>query len=323
MKKRFLTVAPLLALCLSSCATNVHHNVGDYLVKSIEHTGDFNILQLTDTHLGDKDDLDVQFKFLDYLIKDAGNDIDLIVITGDLFSFTSKSNAKKFFTFLDGHDTPWTVVFGNHDEQCNFNIDWLTSELNTKYKNCLFKDIQDDDVQGNCNFYVNITHSGTIYEQLIFMDSNRYDYSGFKGYDYFHQDQIDWYSSVIDSAPADAKSLMFYHIPLPEVNDAWEKGTKLDTEGVKREPSCPPNKNTGFFKVIKEKGSTQGMFFGHDHINDFAVKYEGVVFSYGVKSTDRVYYDEDMLGYQVITLHDDVEHTFDIQRSFHTYAEVE
>ena len=62
------------------------------------------------------------------------------------------------------------------------------------------------------------------------------------------------------------------------------------------------------------------MFFGHDHINDFAAEYQGVTFSYGLKSTDRIYYDDDMLGYQTITIKDD--NSLDIQRHFHTYAEV-
>ena len=62
------------------------------------------------------------------------------------------------------------------------------------------------------------------------------------------------------------------------------------------------------------------MFFGHDHVNNFEALYEGVTFCYGIKSTNRIYYDEDMLGYQTITLKDD--HSFEINRSYHTYEEV-
>ena len=38
---------------------------------------------------------------------------------------------------------------------------------------------------------------------------------------------------------------MFYHIPLPEINAAWEEGTHID--GEKREASCPPDHDYGFF----------------------------------------------------------------------------
>ena len=62
------------------------------------------------------------------------------------------------------------------------------------------------------------------------------------------------------------------------------------------------------------------MFFGHDHINNFQVVYKGVTFCYGIKSTDRVYYDEDMLGGQVIVLKND--HSFTVEHIYHTYGEV-
>ena len=75
--------------------------------------------------------------------------------------------------------------------------------------------------------------------------------------------------------------------------------------GEKRENTCPPEYNSGFFDVIKEKGSTKAMFFGHDHINNFEVDYEGVKFCYGMKSTDRIYYADDMLGYKTIKIAND------------------
>ena len=95
--------------------------------------------------------------------------------------------------------------------------------------------------------------------------------------------------------------------------------SKSDMKGEKREACCPPDRDEGFFNVIKQSGTT-GMFFGHDHVNNFEALYEGVTFCYGIKSTNRIYYDEDMLGYQTITLKDD--HSFEINRSYHTYEEV-
>jgi hypothetical protein len=163
----------------------------------------------------------------------------------------------------------------------------------------------------------------TIHDQLILMDSNRYHFGSYNGYDYFKDNQIKWYSDLVDytkeqNGGAIVNSLMFYHIPLYEINDAYEKGEIK--YGEKRENTCPPDYNSGFFDVIKAKGSTKGMFFGHDHINNFEALYEGVTFCYGIKSTNRIYYDEDMLGYQTITLKDD--HSFEINRSYHTYEEV-
>lgn len=322
MKKSPLLLSAVSLLALTSCQTGVKHNINEYVFsKTVEYVSNFKIMQLTDTHLGDMDELDTHYKFLDLLITEANPNY--IVVTGDLFTFSSKTNAMRFFNFLDSYNTPWTVVFGNHDEQCFFSVDWMTEQLNKFGGNCYFKDIQDDNVHGNCNFAVNIMQGTSIFEQLIFIDSNRYDFSGFKGYDVIKTNQVKWYGDLVDYTKAQnsgttVESLMFYHIPVPEIDAAWENGT--NKQGEKREASCPPNKNTGLFKEVVDKGSTKGMFFGHDHLNDFDVDYQGVKFCYGLKSTDRIYCADDMLGYKLITLKDD--HSFDVTSVFHTYKEV-
>lgn len=326
MKKKLVPLFFTTTLLLTACGGK-SYSPNDYIVGSLEYKSNFKILQLTDLHMSDKDDQDLHYAFLDKLITEAKSDAhapDFMVITGDLFTFASRGTAEKLFKFLDSYNIPWTVVFGNHDEQTYFSVDWMTGYLNKFGSNCMFKDLQDDKVQGNCNFAVNLTNpDGTIHNQLIFMDSNRYYFGSYFGYDYFKQDQIDWYSDLVDYTKTQnnnnvANSLMFYHIPLFEINDAFEKGEVK--YGEKRENTCPPDYNSGFFDVIKTKGSTTSMFFGHDHINNFEADYEGVKFCYGIKSTNRIYYDEDMLGYQTITIKDD--NSLEIARSYHTYAEV-
>ena len=322
MKNRLCPLFFIAALSLTACGGK-SYSPKDYMLE-LEYTGYFKILQLTDTHIADKDDQDLHYAFLDLLIKDANkaNDLDFIVVTGDLFTFAGKATARRYCDFLDSYGIPWSVVFGNHDEQTYFSVDWWTNYLNNYGSNCYFKDIQDDDVAGNCNFAINLKKGGVVTDQLIMMDSNRYYFGDYMGYDYFKKSQIDWYSELVNQTTADnggvVNSLMFYHIPLPEVNDAYEKGEIR--YGEKREDCCPPDQDLGFFDVIKAKGSTSAMFFGHDHINNFEADYEGVKFCYGIKSTNRIYFDEDMLGYQTIEIKDD--HKVEIVRSYHTYGEV-
>lgn len=323
-KKHFLLLSSVFAMTLTGCS-NVKHDVKEYIL-SANYTQDYRILQLTDTHLGDKDNLEKHFEFMKLTIEESKPNF--IVVTGDLFTFASKSTAKRFFKFLDSFDVDWTVTFGNHDEQCYFSVDWLTGYLNNYGSHCKFIDIQDDDVQGNANFAINLMLGNDIFEQLIVMDSNRYYFGNYFGYDFFKQDQIDWYSSLVDYTTSlnhgeVVPSLMFYHIPLPEVNDAWDKaqsGEATLVYGKKGEKSCSPEINSGFYKVIKDKGSTKGMYFGHDHYNDFIVNYEGIDFGYGIKSTDRIYYDEEMMGGRTIVLHDD--HSITYENHYHTYKEV-
>ena len=325
MKNKHLLFLPLAALCLTSCATGVRHDVSEYVLKkTLQYHDDFKILQLTDLHMGDKDYQDIHYKFLDLTIRDA--DPDFIVITGDLFTVASRSTAKRMINFFNSKKIPWTVTFGNHDEQCYFSVDWLTSQLNSAGQYCYFKDIQDDDVSGNANFAINIMDGSTVFKQLIVMDSNRYCYGPkYVGYDYFKDNQIDWYKRLMNHNVNEyggiVNSLMFYHIPLPEINDAWDnRATAAYFEGEEREKTCPPDYNSGFFGVIKEQNSTQAMFFGHDHVNNFIVEYQGVIFAYGIKSTDRVYFDEDMMGGRVITLKND--QSLEFTAIYHTYEEV-
>ena len=324
MKNKRLLILPLVVLTVSSCAINVHHETNDYILTLKHEKEDLRILQLTDPHLSAKDDDEAHYAIMQKTIDKAG-EIDLIVVTGDLFTFASKETAKHFFNFLDSQGCPWTVTFGNHDEQCSFSIDWMTKTLNEWGNNCYFIDQQDDDVTGNCNFVINVMHGEDLFEQLFIMDSNRYYFGSSFGYDFFKQDQIDWYSRVVHDTTIQyglTDSLMFYHIPLPEVNDAWnaaQEDPSLLKHGSKGEKCCPPDINSGFFDVIDELNSTKGMYFGHDHVNDFAVTYRDVDFVYGVKSTNRIYFDEAKLGGLVINVKKD--HSLVYEQIFSTYEE--
>ena len=332
-RKNLFLFPSIIAMSLTACA-NVRHEISEYILE-LNYSNDYRILQLSDTHIGDKDNTQLHYDFMDLTIKEANPD--LIVITGDVFTFASKATAKEFFKFMDSHGVPWTLTLGNHDEQCYFSVDWLTRTLNEYGSHCVFKDIQDDDVQGNANFAINLMLGGHVFEQLIIMDSNRYYYGSYFGYDYFKDNQIEWYSRLVDYSKEQnggvlVPSLMFYHIPLPEVNDAWAAAEKNPllirpviankvVEPQQNEDPCNPEYNSEFFKVIKEKGSTKGMYFGHDHVNNYIVNYEGIDFGYGIKATDRVYYSETLLGGRVITLHAD--HSMTYQDYYHTYDELE
>ena len=331
MKKAFIIVIILfLAFSLTGCKGKTYP-ISEYMLE-LPYTDGFKILQLTDVHVAAKDDRARQYNFLKKVIDEAG--ADLIIITGDIFTFADRVTAKELFSFLDEFKTPWTLVFGNHDEQCYFSIEWLTGYLNSLTDStesyCIFKDIVDDDIFGNSNFVINLKDGDEIIEQLIFIDSNRYHYGSYIGYDYIKEDQIEWYSKVIDETTiVNGKltdSIMFYHIPIPEFNDAYDAaisgtdGAVLE-EGEKRENVCCPEINSGLFDKVLKKGSTKAMCVGHDHVNNYRVLYKGVYFVYGVNSTDRIYFDESLIGGQTITINRD--NTLNFHQIIKTYEDYE
>lgn len=326
-KKLLALALPLLGICLSSCSgSGAHHEASDYYVD-MEYKTDFKVLQLSDIHVTMTDDLDLHFKFIDLTINQAKPD--LIICTGDQFTFATRSVADKLFDFIDGHNIPWAVTFGNHDEQTYFSATLLSENLNTKYKNCKFHDILNDDVFGNANYCINLNKDGKVKHQLFVLDSNRYRYD-VMGYDNFHDDQIAWYERMVkDSTNKNGgtavPSFAFFHIPFEEYKVAWDLHKSGSSEvkyyyGENNEKVSCSKIESNMFEKMLELGSTKATFVGHDHVNNSDIEYKGIRLVYGVHSTNRVYAKETMMGGQVITIHDD--NRFDIERIYHTYEEV-
>lgn len=332
MKKRIIAglLAAIAAVLLCSCsgAGGQKAETADYVLK-MDYKDGFRILQLNDIHVGNKDDRQRQYDFIDLTISDA--DADLIVLCGDIFTFGDQETAKDLFGFIDSHGIPWTVTFGNHDEQCYFSIDWLTDFLNNYGSNCMFKDIQADDVFGSSNFAIDLMEDGKVKNQVIMIDSNRYNYGEYLGYDYIKQDQIDWYEKLVkytadENGGEVVPSVCFFHIPVPEFQDAWDAAQAGDPDaileyGEMNEGCSSPKYNSGFFDKVLELGSTKAICVAHDHVNNSRILYKGVYLSYGINSSDRIYRLDEMMGGQVVVLESDGSIGF--EPIYHTYGEVE
>lgn len=117
------------------------------------------------------------------------------------------------------------------------------------------------------------------------------------------------------------KSSMFFHIPLREYETAWMRyvnnGYKDDDEvkyilGEAKEPGmavCAGVNEDNLFETADALGSTQGMFTGHDHLNNFSIEYKGIRLTYGL-SIDYLAYlgigkKTDQRGGTVITYSQD------------------
>lgn len=152
--------------------------------------------------------------------------------------------------------------------------------------------------------------------------SRKQDYFG-TNYMFIEKTQIAWYKWVIAGLTAQnggvtPESTAMFHIALPEFHLAYLqwKDSGYDPAmgfGEKREQVCCPKINTGFFEVMKELGSTKNVVVGHDHVNCYSVLYDGIRLSYGLKTGDRCYADNDLNGGTVLTVSDGgvtVEHKY-------------
>lgn len=385
-----LLLAPVVLLSLSSCAIIRHRvKIEEYFIdyattakdaKPLDNNGDFNILQLSDIHMSVMDDADTHYRFIQETINEAkaitNDNLHLIAISGDVFTFANKDTVKELCAFFEKQQTPWTLTFGNHDEQGYYAIDWLTGYLTELSKsdnsNLLFVDFPNDDVFGSSNFVIDLpeTNEGQS-RQIVMIDSNRYNYGEGYGYDYIHADQIDWYLRACDyiygehqTSTLNPNSLAFFHIPVQEYVDAYndakaEKGNSTFLEGGKyvfengewqdkttvtrndhKDKSDGCSKiNSGFYSVVQEIGYTKGFFVGHCHTNTNCMDYRpsgsadtdnSVALCYGVKATDRVYCDENMMGGQLIRYHSQPKEGkinkgsawFDLDLIYHKYADL-
>ncbi|OEL19973.1 putative inactive purple acid phosphatase 29 [Dichanthelium oligosanthes] len=82
-----------------------------------------------------------------------------------------------------------------------------------------------------------------------------------------------------------APGMAFFHIPLPE----FSSFTSNNFTGVKQEEISSPSINSGFFYTMLEAGDVKAAFVGHDHINDFCGKLNGIHLCYAGGSGYHAY----------------------------------
>ena len=263
------------------------------------------ILQLSDVQTSNLVESAIAYPMVERVIKRT--EPDLIILTGDNVSNGSSPRVvKRFITFMDSFEIPWALVFGNHD----YNSDLSPAELCEAYEEseyCLFKRGSISDRHGN--YHYNLTANGETFYSLIFMDSEK---------DGFIDEQVEWYKSTVEgiktSEGKTIPSLAFFHIPIKETADAHEAWAFDSSIGTGRlvDDVRTQNLETAFFDTVCALGSTKGLFYGHDHENNTMITYRGVLFCYATKTGRTVYYANDSLGGNLITIRRDA--TFTVER---------
>ncbi len=234
-------------------------------------------------------------------------------------TFNNKSGAKLLAELMENLGVYWTVSFGNHDTEAYsyYGRDDITA-FYEQYPHCLMRK-GPEEVDGYGNQVFNIVNSdGIITRSLFTVDSHSYvdnDYFGIMWkYDNIHENQIEWYRETVEAnqthnrmkhlsssdseflkknptAP-NPKSSVFLHVPLMEYKDAWNEYVEngyADTENVQYNYGAagesgqvvyPGLYEDNFFETMLEMHSTDTVFCGHDHLNNFSVNYKGIDLTY-------------------------------------------
>ncbi len=268
----------------------VSEDIDSITIKK-QDDSNFKVVMFTDMHLNGKKKTD-KLAIANMLKNIAEQKPDLVILGGDTVSSGFyKKRTIEFAEIMEKTGVYWTLVLGNHEGEglSKFSRKEIV-EFFASYDHCLLKSGKEDiDGDGNCT--INILNSdGTLKEVLFLMDSGNYMTKELKKkygvtgggtiYDGTKESQVEWYKQKCDTIKneyGDFKSIAVMHIPPYQIKDA----TELEyLYGEKREGACESRFDSGLFDAMKEKGSTQTVYFGHDHVNDFGVMYEGILLSY-------------------------------------------
>lgn len=238
---------------------------------------------------------------------------------------------KIFANLMETLQVYWVPTFGNHDtEFYSFYSREKISEFysSEEFKYCLYE-AGNENIDGYGNSVINIKNSNGIITQSIFtIDSHAYTGTGLidiikMDYDNIHANQIEWYKNIVESNNkynreliekmpekdalltkyGNVNTLLFFHIPIAEYGDAWSEYVKngyKDTDDVKLIYGTAGEEgrivysseiSDELFETIESLDGKHGIFCGHDHLNNFSIKYKDIYLTYGM-SIDYIAYSK-------------------------------
>lgn len=277
--------------------------------------GSVKVLMFTDMHLDGKNKTS-NITLSHFVAAIEIEKPDLVILGGDnVTSALNKKRCNQFAEILDKLGVYWAGVLGNHEGDSGMSV--TRSEMTDIFAShdyCLMKKGLAD-VDGNCNYSLNIVDGeGKLVQTFFFFDTFDEMSDELKTqynvpleddpYDGTRENQVKWYESKLAETKeqyGEFGSVAVMHIPLPQMKAEAAKIEEAKGEflyGVKLEGVCASGFDSGLFDAFKKGGSTHSVYFGHDHVNDFGLMYDGILLSYIQNSGWGSYTAESKFGYE-------------------------
>ena len=248
---------------------------------------------------------------------------DFIIMTGDnVFGrFDPDGTAfRALVNKLDSLKTPWAAVYGNHDNESEMGALWQNEQLSNSQYGMFLQGVTD----GNGNYTVGIKQNGTVKRVFCMMDTNACELAHEAEANHvttttgFTDDQIAWFKrtlSAIKEADATVKVSMAYHVPnygyMQAKSQYATEESKIDTHyytlgldiAAKAGDFGSYNVLTsgtfdtfdyvddkvklyggeGLVEIFKNN-NVDSVFCGHEHQVSTSINYEGIRWTFGLKT---------------------------------------
>lgn len=341
--KKFISVMLCVVMLAATLCCGVSAKE-DYSKLQFNDDGNFRIMQVADL----QDNMQLNGAVKEFL-KEAlvQEQPDLVVLTGDnisggscrtdMFKSWDKKNCEtaigQFMNIFEDYGVPVAMVFGNHDNENKLSKEELF-DIYEEY-DCFIGTDEGDALYGcgtyNLPIYSSKDSSKMAYNLWMF-DSNTYD-EVYGGYDYVHDDQVEWYVNKSNELKAvnggeSVPSMAFQHIIVKEIFDIIESGDNIEGSllnyngkdyvfkdgvlkaGYLKEYPCPGTQPSKQFSSMVNQGDVVAMFFGHDHNNTFEVTYQGIDLVATPGFTFNSYGNEDR-GVRIIDINENDTSTYE------------
>lgn len=248
---------------------------------------------------------------------------DFIIMTGDnVFGrFDPDGTAfRALVNKLDSLKTPWAAVYGNHDNESEMGALWQNEQLSNSQYGMFLQGVTD----GNGNYTVGIKQNGTVKRVFCMMDTNACSaaYNAAENHvtttTGFTDDQISWFkrtTGAMKAADPSLKVSMAYHVPnygyMQAKNQYATEESKIDTHyytlgldiAAKAGDFGSYNVLTsgtidtfdyvggnvktydgeGLVEIFKNN-NVDSVFCGHEHQVSTSINYEGIRWTFGLKT---------------------------------------
>lgn len=249
---------------------------------------------------------------------------DLILFTGDIVYGEFDDSGiilTEIINFMESLNVPWAPVFGNHDNESKMGVNWQCEQFENA-QNCLFKK---GELSGNGNYSIGLIDDSGAIKRVIYMLDSKGCLEG-PG---LATDQINWIKnvslSVSEAYEKAVPGFACFHIPSVDFKNAYmnkygyaaDEKFNLDNSGIDGDFG-QKNENMSLFNASLEatfkEANIDGVFAGHDHVNNFSILYNGIRYTYGTKTGIYDYYNSSILGGTLIKLKDN--NAFEVSHAY-------